>query len=68
MPIPFNQFQLLTWNDVERCPFPPQHPLWLEWNQNDDKRMLLIALEKYANIISSQISESIDQLKQVKQI
>jgi hypothetical protein len=51
MPIPFIDEENITWNDIERCPFPFSHPDWREWNEKDDKRLLLIALDRYADKI-----------------
>lgn len=56
MPIPFDRGKYITWNDIERCPYSFRGDvfeanMWLKWNQNDDKRLLLIALDRYANEI-----------------
>jgi len=52
---PFNRYDWLKFKDVERCPYPPfrNDPNWLEWTVNDDKRMLLIALDRYAAYLTA---------------
>jgi hypothetical protein len=51
MPIPFHKYDYLKIKDLERCPYPPfrNHPEFTKWNDNDDRRMLLIALDRYAD-------------------
>jgi len=56
MPRSFNKYDWLKFSDLERCPYPPfrNHPKFKEWNENDDRRMLLIALDRYADYITTQ--------------
>lgn len=57
MPIPFNLYDYLTWNDFERCPYasfslnPLEREKAYDWIKKDDKRMLLIALDRYTDRI-----------------
>lgn len=56
MPIPFYPIdRWIKWKDVERCPYPMfrNHPEWGPWNERDDKRLLLIALDRYAEFITN---------------
>lgn len=65
MPIPFDKYNWLRVYDLERCPYPyftshypptPPNPEVVKWIQEDDARMLLCALERYAeHIITSAI-------------
>jgi len=43
----FEQGRLNHWGDIERCPYAFHDPEWSEWSRKDDKRLLLIALERY---------------------
>lgn len=48
MIFPFNKEEFLFLKDIERCPFiwgDYKYPLWIK---NDDKRQLLIALDRYS--------------------
>jgi hypothetical protein len=54
MPIPFDKYDYLKWGDLKRNPYSSYHNSqeWFEWHLNDDKRLLLIALERYADKIT----------------
>ena len=43
----FEQGWLLFYSDIERCPYSIRDSMNLEWSRKDDKRLLLIALERY---------------------
>lgn len=51
MPIPFDKYNYLKMKDLERCPYPifRNDPNIIEWTRRDDFRMLLIALDCYAD-------------------
>lgn len=58
--IPFDVFDWLRIGDIERCPYPPfrNHPKHAEWNTNDEKRLTLIALDRYADYLRDKNSSS----------
>lgn len=60
MPIPFNKYDYLYIKDLERCPYPPfrNHPKFRDWNDEDDKRMLLLALDRYADVLQRKIKKA----------
>lgn len=46
----FEQSRLIFYKDIERCPYSLRDSRNLEWSRKDDKRLLLIALERYLMI------------------
>jgi len=57
--IPYDRYDWLMMKDLERCPYPPfrSHPLFKEWNDNDDRRMELIALDRYASYLLGELKD-----------
>lgn len=52
MIFPFNQYEFVySFKDIERCPYMWTHPNYSKWIEEDDKRKLLIALERYAKAL-----------------
>lgn len=47
----FELYEYLKFGDLERCPYPPfrNHPKYRKWHEEDDTRMLLLALDRYAD-------------------
>ena len=47
----FEVDKYIKWKDIERCLYPPfrNHPNFLEWIEKDNERLLLIALDRYAD-------------------
>lgn len=46
----FEYARLIFYRDLERCPFIPFSIEAIEWIRKDDKRLLLIALERWLMI------------------
>lgn len=46
---PFNWYDYLKWKDLERNPNTPFTEASRKWSEEDNKRMLLIALDRYAD-------------------
>lgn len=53
MPIPFYEPKYLKFKDLERCPYSlrTEYRQNCEWMIADNKRMLLIALDRYADVL-----------------
>lgn len=49
--MPFEKYDWLKLGDLERCPFVIFSPESAKWGEEDNRRMLLIALERYANFL-----------------
>lgn len=45
---PFDKYDWLKFRDLERCPYAPFTSEAVSWLAKDDRRMLLIALDRYA--------------------
>ena len=54
MPRPFNKYDWLKIMDLERNPEKPFTQTSVEWFKRDDRRMLLIALDRYATHITAE--------------
>lgn len=65
----FDRYDWLKWKDIERCPYPPfsNHPKHTNWNKQDDKRMLLIALDRYVDYLQGVRNEP-NRTEQTNQI
>jgi hypothetical protein len=54
---PFDPYDYWTIGDIEHCPYPMWNAeykdRWVEWNKQDKQRMMLIALERYANYLTT---------------
>jgi hypothetical protein len=48
MPKAFDRYDYLKMKDMERCPYPMFTKECGEWNKKDDERLLIVALERYA--------------------
>jgi hypothetical protein len=53
--IVFDRYDYLTWDDVERNPYAMYNPMCSIWAKEDDRRLLLVALDKYAEALRGQI-------------
>ena len=51
--IVFNVYDYLIMNDLERCPYPMFTKECGEWCEQDDKRKILIALDRYADVLQN---------------
>jgi hypothetical protein len=51
MPKEFIQEDHIKWKDIERCPYTFKDPKWTNWSREDEKRLLLIALDRYADYL-----------------
>lgn len=47
--IPFDKYHYLKFKDLERCPYVIWTKEEIEWSKKDNFRMLLIALDRYAD-------------------
>jgi hypothetical protein len=47
----FDKYDYLKMKDLERCPYVWGTKECGEWNIQDDRRMLLIALDRYADYL-----------------
>lgn len=45
----FNPSKYIKWKDIIRCPYAFKDQRWSEWSRKDDNRLLLIALDRYAD-------------------
>jgi hypothetical protein len=54
---PFYRFDWLRFRDLERCPFVWYSKECNEWIRQDDRRMLLIALDRYADYLQKKDEE-----------
>jgi hypothetical protein len=50
---PFDIYDYLKLGDLERCPYVWGTPECNEWNKQDKKRLTLIALERYADYLTT---------------
>lgn len=50
---PFDEFDYLKIGDIERCPYTWGTPECADWNAKDKQRLVLIALERYANYLTT---------------
>lgn len=51
MPIPFYRYDYLLMSDLERNPYPMFSSESAVWDEKWHQRMLLIALERYADVL-----------------
>lgn len=51
MPFPFHKYEFIKYKDLERSPFTFHSPEYVKWSEEDDKRLLLIALDRYADAL-----------------
>lgn len=51
MPIPFDIYDWYLFNDLQRCPY--RWGTWecREWNKVEDRRILLVMLDRYADYL-----------------
>lgn len=47
----FEMGRLIFYKDIERCPYTFKQPEYDKWTEEDDKRLTLIALERYLMIV-----------------
>ncbi len=48
---PFNEEEWLKWKDIERCPYSMYDEHWASWSKRDDIRLMLIALDRFADYL-----------------
>lgn len=58
MPIPFDRYDYLKLKDLERSPYVIWSQAEVEWSKKDNHRMLLIALDRYAETIAKREARS----------
>jgi len=58
MPIPFLQEDYIILEDVEDCPYPFSSPSYNYWWNDDSIRLLLIALDRYADELQKKKNNS----------
>jgi hypothetical protein len=46
----FEEGRLILYKDIERCPYTFRDPEFDEWVKRDERRLTLIALERYLMI------------------
>lgn len=55
MVFPFNQNEFVVYiKDIERCPYLPKDYQYIDWNREDNKRKLLLVLDRYAKSLTCQ--------------
>lgn len=47
----FKEEEHRQFRDIERCPYAPKDSEYREWIKKDNKRLLLIALDRYAEML-----------------
>lgn len=50
---PFEKYDYLFFRDLERCPYRWGTAMCGQWCKLDDERMLLIALDRYAEVLTN---------------
>lgn len=50
----FNKYDYLKLKDLRRCPFPYQGKRTIRWDKEDNHRLLLIALDRYADKLKNE--------------
>lgn len=51
MPIPFEEYKYHFFQDIRRSPFVIWTKEEVEWSKNERKRMFLLALDRYADVL-----------------
>lgn len=57
MLISYDPYDWLMIKDIERCPYTSKDDGYLTWHNNDDQRLELIALDRYADFLQDKLKK-----------